>query len=387
MAQILVIDDDPAIRLVLKRTLEKQGHHVLLAEDGASGLALAYEHLPGLIICDWMMPEMDGLKVCSHVRAQEGLAATFFILLTAKGRVEDRIQGLNAGADDFLTKPIDLEELKARIRAGLRLHALSQDLQVQKAQLVSALMEATDYVRSLLPEPMEEPIRIDTRFIPSQQLGGDCFDYYWLDPDYLAIFLLDMSGHGLGAALPSVSVLNMLRSQTLKGVNFYQPNQVLRALNDTFQMNDQSDKYFTIWYGVYCHTRRQLFYSSAGHPPALLVSGDTSNLTIQPLKTPGFPVGMFPDVDYGMGRCRIEDGSALYVFSDGIYEMESTGKMLGYEKLVEFIQEYHVHNSANLDSANLDGLLQKIRSYTEAPDFTDDVSLIQVAFGQSGLAG
>ena len=272
MQKILVIDDDPIICTSLKKLLQSENCEVIVAPDGQVGLDAAQALRPGLIICDWLMPNLDGLEVCQRVKEDPALATTFFILLSAKDQVADRVMGLDTGADDFLTKPVDLSELKARVRAGLRLHQLSQDLQQQKQLLEDELMEAAEYVKSLLPPALADPVKIDSRFIPSRQLGGDCFDYYWLDPDYLLIYLLDVSGHGLGAALPSISVQNVLRSQSLPDVNFYEPSSVLKALNETFQMNDQNDKYFTIWYGVYNHTKRQLMYASAGHPPGILVT-------------------------------------------------------------------------------------------------------------------
>ncbi|MFM9156943.1 MAG: PP2C family protein-serine/threonine phosphatase, partial [Dolichospermum sp.] len=147
------------------------------------------------------------------------------------------------------------------------------------------LAEATEYVKSLLPLPLNNPLKIKFKFLPSRQLGGDCFDYNWLDSDSLAIYLLDTAGHGLKATLPSISVLNLLRSRALKDLNYYQPSQVLAALNNTFQMNYQNDKYLTIWYGVYNRVSRQLTYSSAGHPPAIIVSGNSPiNTEVKRLK-------------------------------------------------------------------------------------------------------
>jgi Response regulators consisting of a CheY-like receiver domain and a winged-helix DNA-binding domain len=111
------------------------------------------------------MPGLDGLEVCRRVKANPNLSTTFFILLTAQSAVEDRIQGLDTGADDFLAKPIEINELQARVRAGLRLHALSEDLQAQKRLLEKELSEAASYVRSLLPAPLTGEIDIDSRFI------------------------------------------------------------------------------------------------------------------------------------------------------------------------------------------------------------------------------
>lgn len=151
MFQILIIDDDPTIRLTLTRILERQGYEIIAASDGAEGMKQAEAFHPALIICDWMMPRMDGLEVCRRIKAHPTFSTTFFILLTSLGSVADRVKGLDAGADDFISKPIEQNELKARVRAGLRLHQLSRDLQAQKHILEAEFAEAAEYVRSLLP--------------------------------------------------------------------------------------------------------------------------------------------------------------------------------------------------------------------------------------------
>ncbi|NEQ29030.1 MAG: SpoIIE family protein phosphatase, partial [Microcoleus sp. SIO2G3] len=305
-----------------------------------------------------------------QVKADPSLATTFFVLLTARGSVEDRIEGLDTGADDFLTRPIEISELQARVRAGLRLHQLTQDLHSQKQILEAEFAEAAIYVRSLLPRPWREEISIDTRFIPSQRLGGDCFDYFWLDPDYLAFYLLDVSGHGLGAALLSVTILNLLRSQGLPDVNFYQPDDVLRSLNETFPMDCQNDKYFTIWYGVYNRVQRQITYASAGHPPAILVTPDRSS-AIQ-LRTPTLPIGMMADALFTSDRCVIPANSTLYVFSDGIYEL-TTSAGWGFEAFVDLLTQQS-------EAADLDDLLRQIQRLNAIETFADDLSILRIGF-------
>jgi phosphoserine phosphatase RsbU/P len=378
MAQILIIDDDYSTQLLLKRTLASQGDEITLASNGEEGLAKALEIRPALVICDWLMPRMNGLEVCRHLKSMSELSTTFFILLTALDSVEDRVKGLDAGADDFLCKPIEMYELKARVRAGLRLHQLSRDLQEQKQLLEAELAEAAEYVSTILPSPLkDDAIDIDVRFLPSRQLGGDCFDYYWLDSEHLAIYLLDVSGHGLRAALPSLSVINLLRSRLLDRVDYYQPNQVLRGLNRTFQMNDRNDKYFTIWYGVYNIKTREMLYSSAGHPPAvLLFLDDCENIVDKRLKTPGVPVGMFPDVNYTNASCQIQPQSSLYVFSDGIYEIDQSRSMIwGLDKFIELLRDYKT-----IPHRNLDTLLQKVQACNPHANFEDDLSIIQIDF-------
>jgi phosphoserine phosphatase RsbU/P len=377
MFQILVIDDDISIQILLKRMLEKQGYQVVVASNGEEGISQAIAYQPALVICDWIMPGLNGLEVCKRMKKDPKLSTTFFIFLTSLDSITDRVKGLDAGADDFISKPIEQNELKARVRAGLRLHQLSQDLHNQKLLLEAELAEAAEYVRSLLPLPSSEPFNIDSRFIPSRQLGGDCFDYYWLDSDYLAIYLLDTAGHGLKAALPSISVLNLLRSRALKGLNYYQPSAVLNALNQTFQMNYQNDKYFTIWYGVYNRLTRQLTYASAGHPPAILISGKSSkNTEIQLLKTPGMPVGMFPETKYVDGYCQIDSGSTLYIFSDGAYEItKSDGTLWSLEAFIQIL----VSLQHTIDR-QLDQLLSYLIALNSKETFDDDLSILQINF-------
>ncbi|MBE9183693.1 SpoIIE family protein phosphatase [Microcoleus sp. LEGE 07076] len=378
MFQILVIDDDTAVQELLRRTLKKQGYEVTVASNGEDGVAQAQKLRPALIICDWIMPRLTGIDVCRRVKADPNLSTTQFFLLTSLGSISDRVKGLDAGADDFISKPIELNELQARVRAGLRLHQLGRDLKIAMQNLEAELAEAAEYVQSLLPDPMTEPVSIEAKFIPSRQLGGDCFDYNWLDADYLAIYLLDVAGHGLRAALPSVAVLNLLRSRALPNIDYYKPSDVLRALNTTFQMSYQNDKYFTIWYGVYNRISRQLLYASAGHPPAVLISqSPASPAKIQRLKTPGMPVGMFPDAPYVDNCCDVEDLSTLYIFSDGVYEIhQPDGNIWGLDPFIDLLAAY---NDASADQ------LEQVLKYTQKLNakavFDDDWSLLKVNFG------
>lgn len=378
MENIVIIDDDPAIQMLLKRTLASRGYEVTVAGNGADGLAQVQALHPAMVICDWVMPKMNGLEVCRHVKSLPELATTFFILLTSKGSVEDRVEGLDAGADDFLCKPIEMFELEARIRSGLRLYQLNNDLKRQKQLIEAELAEAADYVCSLLPEPSPyPPLIVDMRFIPSSQLGGDSFDYYWLDDQYAVMYLLDVSGHGLRAALPSVSVLNLLRSQALKQVDYRKPSQVLAGLNEIFQMTARNDKYFTIWYGVYNQRKRQLTYASAGHPPAILISPQRGGaIATFPLKTPGFPVGMFPGVEYEEAVCTVAAQSSLYLFSDGIYEIpQHNGEIWGIDPFIAQLETYHRQRERNLDD-----IIQVVRTLARKPDFDDDLSLLEIRF-------
>ncbi len=396
MFKILVIDDDPTVRAVLKNTLKKQGYDITVASNGEEGITQAQLLRPALIICDWMMSQVDGLEVCRRIRSDTELATTFFILLTARGAArgeeEDRVRGLDAGADEFISKPIEMNELKARVRAGLRLHQLNQDLQskkqaletlnqdlrTQKQILEAELAQAADYVRSLLPSPLVGAVTTENLFIPSAQLGGDCFGHNWIDDDRLAIYLLDVSGHGVGSALLSVSVLNVLRSQSLPNTNFCQPSEVLKALNHAFQMRKHGDKYFTIWYGVYHRLKRQLIYANAGHPPALLLSSNSAtNIQIQQLNSLDLPIGFLPDVEFENAVLEVQENSTLYIFSDGAYEInQPDGNILGLDAFIEILTQCNQENTCNLNQ-----LLANIFTFNAQDNLDDDLSLVKVNFG------
>ena len=382
MSQILIIDDDPTIRLTLQRFLKSHGYDVSLAKDGEEGLAKIKELHPSLIICDWMMPVIDGLEVCRIIKSNPELANIYLILLTARDQEVDLVRGLEMGADDFLSKPPRINELRARVRAGLRLYQTTKELQSQKQIIEQELFQASEYVRSLLPEPIEGKISIQSSFLPSTQLGGDSFDYFWLDANHLAFYLLDVSGHGVGSALLSVSVLNLMRTRSLRRsrnaqttTNFYRPSEVLYDLNNTFQMSVHNDMYFTIWYGVYDKQTHQLVYSSAGHPPSVLISNEETP-KIKLLKTSGIPIGMMPDGSYHEQVCEIDTSSRLYLFSDGVYEVsQDDGSIWGLNALIDtFIR---------MPSDRLSGIEYILSCVKEAANnnpFEDDLSLLELEF-------
>ncbi len=376
MAQILIVDDDPTLRMTLSRVLKKQGYEVTTAGDGEAGLAAAIAQPPSLIICDWMMPKMDGIEVCQRVKAIEALANSYFILLTSRDEVVDLVQGLESGADDFLGKPPNLSELQARVRAGLRVHQANRELQERTQQLEKELSQAAEYVKSLLPAPMVGKVTTNSFFLPSAALGGDCFDYFWLDDRRFAFYLLDVSGHGVGSALLSVSVLNLLRSRSLRHssdvpVDFAQPGEVLTTLNHYFQMSAHQDMYFTMWYGVWEPHTRQLRYGCGGHPPAVAIVGGAG----QKLQVPGVPIGMVPDLEYDTATIHLPPQTRLYLYSDGIYEIPTgEGKIWGIDALLATL----VQACRGMDSplAAVLRTTQGLLPAGTAPD--DDISLLEI---------
>jgi sigma-B regulation protein RsbU (phosphoserine phosphatase) len=371
---ILIVNSEPETQQLLLRSLTSDEYEVTLWDSNFQDLDLSQLNEPTLVIADWQNGRlMKYLNQWQGDTSQVLSTPMFCLMLIPTDQVTDCPQAVAQGVDDWLSYPVDTNELRARVLMGQQTLKLKQALQEQKQILDTELAEAEAYVRSLLPGDLSDKIPINARFMPSRLLGGDGYDYYWLDPDYLVIYLLDVSGHGIGSALLSTSVLNMLRSQSLPDVNFYRPEKVLKALNDTFQMNDQNEKYFTMWYGVYNRANRQLLYASAGHPPAVLIArSDNQPQTVQSLKTRGLPIGMLPDVHYQWQRCQIPPDSRLYLFSDGVYEIKQhDNTIMGLDDFVEILAQQPAHS-------NVDDILTEVSSRNRDRTLLDDLSLLEV---------
>jgi sigma-B regulation protein RsbU (phosphoserine phosphatase) len=244
--------------------------------------------------------------------------------------------------------------------------------------LNAELAEAADYVKSMLPNPITDgKVKTAWRFIPSESLGGDAFGYHWIDDDHFAIYLLDVSGHGVGAALLSVSVMNALRSHSLPRTDFRDCGQVLEALNVRFPSDRNNDMFFTIWYGVYDISSRELDYASGGHPPALLLNGYRKNAREAVLlRTPNNVIGGLRGASYTKKRCRIEEDAKLYVFSDGVYEIrKSDGRMWRLNEFADYLA-----NAGQKEIPVLDLLQQHAARLTPTSRFDDDFTIVEVVF-------
>jgi PAS domain S-box-containing protein len=250
----------------------------------------------------------------------------------------------------------------------------SEDLK----RLNNELSDAAGYVKTVLPTAITSgTLLTDWRFIPSVSLGGDSFGYHWIDDDHFAVYLLDVSGHGWGAALLSVSVINVLRSHALPETDFCDPQQVLSSLNNAFPGDQHNDMFFTIWYGVYNKSSGKMVYSSGGHPPALLFSRSVSNqIQMDQLRTPNFIMGGKQDVDYQSKIQEIQRPSRLYIFSDGVYEItKKDGSIWGLSEFMEFSVQ-----SFNVDQPNLDCLLRYTQEIAQQKEFDDDFTILEIAF-------
>lgn len=321
---ILVVDDLEPNRDLLLRRLARQGHTTCSAADGVEALERLAAEPVDLVLLDLMMPRLDGFGVLEAMKASEQWREIPVIMISAATDIELIVKAIAAGAADYLHKPFNPVLLRARVGACLekkalrdREHAAFRALAESQAELAAELAEAANYVRSVLPAPMKGAIRSDWTFVSSTRLGGDGFGTVFLQPDKLVVYLFDVSGHGVGAALLAASLMNTLNGGNLGGTDLLDPAAVLKTLNDDYPMERHNQMYFTAWYGVYTPSTRELRYASAGHPAALLFDGEARH----ELRTPGMVIGFDVDAGYREARCTVPPGAVLHVFSDGAFEV------------------------------------------------------------------
>jgi len=382
---VLLVDDQAIVAEAVRRMLAPENDIAFhYCPDPTKAIAMANALGPTVILQDLVMPELDGLTLVKFFRANPATREVPLIVLSTKEEPIIKAEAFAIGANDYLVKLPDRLELIARVRyhskgyiAQLERNEAYAKLAESQRLLADEVGEAAKYVRSLLPEPLPTgPVRVDWRFIPSTQLGGDSFSYHWLDDDHFAIFLLDVSGHGVGSSLMSVSALNVLRSQALPQTDFRNPSQVLQALNTAFAMELHDNKYFTIWYAVYCQSTRQLVWTGGGHPAALLLDGPTpQERTLTQLDSQGPIIGMLPDMDFDSQAIELGPAARLLLFSDGVFEIDQAdGQMWEYDAFVEFIR------SLSADEPVMDRLVQHTRNLHGNDQLTDDFSIVQVEF-------
>ncbi len=344
-----------------------------------------------MLVLVWRIDRRVTKPISGVTRAVEAVARGNFdpgqvsAIAARADEVGELARGFQHMAGEIVAREQRLADWNANLTQTVaeRTAELGQALDVARqsqARLADELAEAAAYVASLLPARLERPVRSDWVFIPSRQLGGDTFGYHWLDKHRLAIYLLDVCGHGVGAALLSISVTNVLRSQSLPGTDFGDPGAVLTALNQRFPSAEQNEMNFTIWYGVYDHARAQLAYASGGHPPAVLVVPGEGRGRADQLCTPNFMIGMVAGTRYEAETYAVPAGSRLFVFSDGVYEVASpSGAWLDFEQFVQMLVD-----RAAPDAAGLAGVLADVRAWQQRETFEDDCSIVTFEFPHRG---
>lgn len=301
-------------------------------------------------------------------------------ILDQIGRRRDELgkfaAGFSAMAAEIRLREKRLSEWNANLEQTVAERTADLALAMEKVEktnraMTAELSEAEAYARAVLPAKLHGDVRTDWVFIASSRLGGDSFGYHWIDGETLALYLLDVCGHGVGAALLSVSLVNVLRTGSLADTDFRDPSAVLGNLNAAFPMEKHNGMYFTAWYGVYTRSTGILRHASGGHPPAVLITREGK---ISHLAARGPILGAFPNATYHAGSLEVPPGSRLYLFSDGAYEIDRPGTtMMSHEEFSGIL-------AAPRHGRGLDAIVAEVRRQQGKDDFADDFSLVEFFF-------
>ncbi len=265
----------------------------------------------------------------------------------------------------------------ALVRAGqqlLKYERRTREEVMRAMELRHDLERAQQYVLSLLPPLIDGRVSATWHFVPSSQLGGDSFGYGWIDDDTFAFYLIDVSGHGVGAAMHSVAVMNVLRQRALPDVDFADPGAVLSNLNERFQMDTHDGMYFTIWYGVYRSETRRLAFSAAGHHAAYLVSGGDAPV---PIGVSDLMIGAIPAVTYATSETTVPPDSTVYLFSDGVFEIVTKEEQPW--RLGDFVALLAADNVGKQRPTPA-ALYDLVKARVKNGAFDDDFSLVSIMF-------
>ena len=388
---ILIADDNIPSRLLLAKLLDKLGYEVFVAADGQEAWEILQNNRISFVITDWLMPVMDGLELCKKIRNTDFGHYIYVVILTSKEEKSEMIEGLEAGADDFIVKPFDKDELFVKIRTGERILKLEKSKEEQNRKLLDAyatikkdLEAAAKIQSSLLPksDAIISGIEFDWLFMPAAYIAGDIFNYFWLVDDYIGFYLLDVAGHGIPSALLSITLSRYLSptdssDNPLKKLKssppyyeFTLPKDLVRDLNQRFQADDDSMQYFTMIYGIVNARTGQVKITQAGHPSPILIKRDGATSFIG---SGGFPVGIFPEATFEEHEFHLESGDRFIMFSDGITEcLDEKKQTFSTERLLNIINRT---NGFPLHDLIID-LEKSLCDWNGGKEFYDDISLL-----------
>ncbi len=334
--RVLVVDDDEISCLILSENLRELGYEVTTARDGEEGWdEFRAEEFP-LVILDWMMPRLDGIGLCRRIRSNYTKAYTYIILLTGRTEREDRIQALESGADDFLTKPLDGGELRARLKVAARITESETALRTVRNMEIEL---GADIQRKLLfgaPPAVVEGIQVDSTSTPSKSVAGDFLDYYPYANGILDVLVGDVMGKGVPAAMVAAGIKSALEKSLLsmlsRSAGLPDLEDVLQATSNRVVAELISlNTYATLCYARFYGAQRRLAYVNCGHPA--LIRWDALKDACELLPTSTVPLGFLEDATFPESEVELGIGDLICLYSDGISDICG-----GPEELAEWLQ-------------------------------------------------
>jgi phosphoserine phosphatase RsbU/P len=399
--KVLVVDDSRAQRRLLRLSLDRWGYEVTEADSGESALALCAVEPFDIILSDWMMTGMSGLDFCRAFRAMPFDSYGYFILLTSKSEKDEVALGLDAGADDFLTKPVTPQELRARMQAGERLIGVQKELRDKNRLLATTLeelrklydsldrdlIEARKIQQSLVRERHRDfgSASVSLMLRPSGHVGGDLVGYFLPDARHLSVYAVDVSGHGVAAAMLAARVAGMMGNSapdgnicwplgTFVGDRPRSPEAVAARLNHLMLDVMRIDQYLTLVFAQVDRVTGTVQMVQAGHPHPFVIATDG---TVRRVGDGGLPVGLIEGADFSRVEFTLEPGERLFFMSDGLTEcMNPEGQELGETGLTDIVARLHGLRG----TAFLDALQWEIEGFANGTEIVDDVSAVVVDY-------
>ncbi|MGL4551695.1 MAG: PP2C family protein-serine/threonine phosphatase [Gemmataceae bacterium] len=390
--RVLVADDDPVCRHLLLRTLQAWGYEVTAAADGSEAWKAFEERDYPLVILDWVMPGVDGPELVRRIRSCARPGYVFTLLLAASNDHDEFIQGLAAGADDFMIKPLDREELRVRLRSGERILKLEQTLVEQNrllkernAEMEADLRMACEVQQALLPQgypsfprgvpPERSRLRFCDRYRPDGAVGGDFFDVLPFSDTVAGVLICDVMGHGVRAALGTAMVRALLEgfrhladdpAAFLEGMN----RELIAILGQA-----SVPVFLSAFYAAIDLDAGLMRYANAGHPPPHHVRG-ADVIALPPAGgQPGPPLGVRPHATYAAAEVKAGSGDRFVFYTDGLIEASNPEQEpFGEARLIDALRA-----RAGVGCARLfDELLAEVVRFTHGKGFGDDVCVVGV---------
>ncbi|MBW4973107.1 SpoIIE family protein phosphatase [Roseovarius mucosus] len=406
--RVLVVDDSRLQRRILTASLQRWGFEVQEAESGEEALRLCRDQPPDLVMSDWMMPGLSGLEFCRKFRDLQQESYGYFILLTSKSDKDEVALGLDAGADDFLTKPVNAAELRARISAGARILRMQREL-TEKNRLIkstldelqtlydsldSDLVEAKKLQQSLVSERYRDfgAAEVSLMLQSAGHVGGDLVGMFPIGATRIGLYGIDVSGHGISSALmtarlagylsASVPEQNLALRKTRDGRFVARPPaQAIAMLNRLIMSEMETEHYFTLVLADVDLESGRVILSQAGHPHPALQRADG---TVEFVGAGGLPVGLIDGAEFEQFEVQMGPGDRLLIHSDGVIECAGqTGALLQEEGLAHILRDLRQTRGMAL----LESLIWKLSDFAGDADFDDDISGVLLEFKGSAFPG
>jgi phosphoserine phosphatase RsbU/P len=376
-ATILIVDDSPVNLQVLMRTLEGTGHRILVATGGKAAIEIVERARPDLILLDVMMPGIDGFEVCRAIKANPATNHIVVIFLSALGEVGDKVAGLEMGAADYITKPIQADEVIARVATHLIQQQLEREVRLSRDSLDRELSSAAEMQRMILPPmlPGIGSLTFEAYYQTSRYVGGDYYDVVPLPGGQCGVMIADVSGHGATSAIIMAMIRAAFHAFPLPPVD---PPVLLHYLNDQFRFLWGSSLLATAFYAVLDSNSRRLSMACAGHPAPLLVRGGT----VEPLQFDGtIPLLIMDMPAIPRSEQILQPGDRVLFYTDGITERENArSEMYELPRLCDVLSRSNGLSSENL----LRSVIQDIEAFAAGEEAQDDQTLLLVSVSEKG---